>query len=238
MTSPGAAVARARQDNRRLTGKGQATQARIIAAAARLLHDRGAARTSVEDVRLAAEVSSSQLYHYFTDKSALVRAVIVHQAERVLDHQRPPLGELDSIEALTAWRDAFVELHERRRCLGGCPLGSLVGQLAETDEQARIELEGAFERWRAPIRAGLASMRANGSLHPRADPDRLSVALLAALQGGLLLGQVRQDAAPLRDALDTVLDHIRMLTVSTASSPAGASESAVPVPPGKPPADR
>ncbi len=240
MTPPGAAPARASQDNRRLTGKGQATRARIIAAAARLLHDRGAARTSVDDVRLAAEVSSSQLYHYFTDKSALVRAVIVHQTERVLDHQRPPLGELDSIEALTAWRDAFVELHERRRCLGGCPLGSLVGQLADTDEQARIELEGAFERWREPISAGLASMCAGGTLDPRADPDRLSVALLAALQGGLLLGQARQDSAPLRDALDTVLDHIRLLTVpvSAAAAAAGGAKSAVLGPPGESAADR
>jgi AcrR family transcriptional regulator len=220
MTPPGSGTAApGGQDARRLTGKGQATRARIIAAAAELMHDRGVARTSIEDVRLAAAVSSSQLYHYFADKSALVRAAVVHQTERVIAYGQSPLGRLDSVEAFTAWRDAFVELHERRHCLGGCPLGALVGQLAEVDQVSRDELAAAFERWQASIGEGLAAMRARGVLRPEADPDRLAVALLAALQGGLLLGQARRDAAPLRDALDTVLDHIRSLTVPSPPSP-------------------
>ncbi|WP_272952142.1 TetR/AcrR family transcriptional regulator [Mycolicibacterium hodleri] len=47
----------------RLTPKGQRTRARIVDAAARLIWERGVTATTLDDVKLAAEVSSSQLYH-------------------------------------------------------------------------------------------------------------------------------------------------------------------------------
>jgi hypothetical protein len=46
-----------------------------------------------------------------------------------------------------------------------------------------------------------------------ADPDRLATALLVALQGGLLLTQVRRDTVALEAGLDTVIDHVAALTV-------------------------
>jgi hypothetical protein len=44
----------------------------------------------------------------------------------------------------------------------------------------------------------------------RADEDvsTLAVALLAAIQGGMLLSQVNQDATPYRRAVNVVIDHI------------------------------
>src|SRR3954471_15691749 len=95
----------------RLTAKGQATRARILEAAAALIFERGAASTSVEDVQRAAGVSASQLYHYFGDKQSLIRAVVDHQADAALAVQQPYLDQLDSLEALRAWRDSVVERH-------------------------------------------------------------------------------------------------------------------------------
>jgi hypothetical protein len=51
-------------------------------------------------------------------------------------------------------------------------------------------------------------MHEHGRLDPEADPDALSLALLAAVQGGLLLSQIHRSTRPLETALDTVLDHI------------------------------
>ena len=49
----------------RLTPKGERTRARIVEEAAVLIHERGVAGTTLDDVKAAAEVSGSQLYHYF-----------------------------------------------------------------------------------------------------------------------------------------------------------------------------
>ncbi|MGO9891512.1 MAG: TetR/AcrR family transcriptional regulator, partial [Solirubrobacteraceae bacterium] len=80
----------------RLTRKGAATRARIVDAAAEVIFQQGVARTTVEEVRDGAQVSSSQLYHYFDDKPALVRAVIERQADMMIGTQeRFDLSSLD-----------------------------------------------------------------------------------------------------------------------------------------------
>ncbi len=68
-------------DRPRLTPKGARTRARIVEQAAALIHQRGVAGTTLEDVQVAAEVSGSQMYHYFPDKNELVQAVIDYQAD-------------------------------------------------------------------------------------------------------------------------------------------------------------
>ncbi|HWG13620.1 MAG TPA: TetR family transcriptional regulator [Streptosporangiaceae bacterium] len=191
------------QQAARLTPKGERTRARIVAAAARLVHEGGVAETTIEDVKAAAGVSSSQLYHYFADKDELVQAVIDHQADAIVGNtERAGLG---TPEGLRAWRELVVAQAARSSGQGGCPLGSLGGQLAETDARARGQIADGFDRWSDGLRAGLRELDAAGRLRPGLDPDALAVTLLASLQGGLLLAQVQRDPRALATALDTFL---------------------------------
>lgn len=192
----------------RLTRKGQATRDRIVSTAARLMFEQGVAATSTDDVQKAAAVSTSQIYHYFADKRALVRAVIAFQTEAVLGAQQALLAKLDDMGALRAWRDAVVALQRQRQCQGGCPIGSLGAELAETDPDARAEVVAGFARWEQAIADGLRAMHSRGELRGDVDPDRLALATLTALQGGLLLTQLRRDTAPLEAVMDAMLAHI------------------------------
>jgi TetR/AcrR family transcriptional regulator, transcriptional repressor for nem operon len=200
------------RDAVRLTRKGQATRDRIVAVAAAEMFQRGVARTSLDEIKAAADVSSSQLYHYFADKHQLVLAVIDHQTEAVLAGQEPLLSQLDSIESLRAWRGLLVGFQHQLHCTGGCPIGTIGAELAETDPEARSEVAGGFARWEESIRSGLRAMAERGELQKGADPDALALALLSALQGGLLLTQIRRDVRPLEAALDAMIDHIASLT--------------------------
>jgi hypothetical protein len=120
----------------------------------------------------------------------------------VLGDQAGLLDHLDSLEAIDRWFDALVTLQEDRGARGGCPLGSLVGQLAERDEETRAALVGGFARWQEPLIGGLTRMQEEGRLRPDADVASLADVTMAAIQGGLLLSQVRRDPQPLRRALD------------------------------------
>jgi AcrR family transcriptional regulator len=166
------------------------------------------AETTVEHVRDAAEVSSSQIYHYFADKQALVLAVIDHEADHIVGMQQPLFDRLDTMDGLRAWRDALVDVQLDRGCTGGCPLGSLGVELAETDDRARVRVADGFARWETAIRDGLRAMHAAGRLAADADPDGLALALLAALQGGLMLTQVTRETRALEVALDAMLSLI------------------------------
>lgn len=196
-----------------LTKKGKETRARIVAAAAKIMFDRGVARTSIEEVQREAMISASQLYHYFKEKRDLVLAVIEYQTEQVLSNQEPLLSNLDSMEALKTWRDAIVQLQIKRQCQGGCPIGSLASELADTEIAARNVLATGFMQWEQLIRKGLRTMYDRGELRADADPDGLALALLTALQGGLLLTQVRKETTPLETGLDAMLAHIQSFII-------------------------
>jgi AcrR family transcriptional regulator len=195
-------------DRPRLTPKGERTRARIVEAAARLIYERGAAGTTLDDVKVAAEVSGSQMYHYFPDKDELVQAVIAHQAGVIVGNQRQ--ADLGSAEGLRAWRDMVIAQAMSGQGRGGCPLGSLTGQLAETDPNARALLASGFGQWQAAIGDGLRRLRDAGHLPEGTDLDALAVTLLAVLQGGLLLAQAQRDPRPLETAVDTLLELARI----------------------------
>jgi TetR/AcrR family transcriptional repressor of nem operon len=189
-------------DRPRLTPKGARTRARIVEEAAALIHERGVAGTTLEDVRVAAEVSGSQMYHYFPDKNDLVQAVIDYQADTIVDRNRRALSGANGLED---WRKMVIAAAKRTKAKGGCQLGSLVGQLAESDPEARALIEAGFDHWAAAIADGLISLQKDGRLPSGIDPDDLATTLLATLQGGLVLAQVHRSPRPIETAIDTLL---------------------------------
>ena len=90
---------------------------------------------------------------------------------------------------------------------GGCPLGSLVGELADQSEPARRVLAQCFADWQSYLSEGFKAMRDNGELAAPTDPDDLALTVLSALQGGLLMAQATRSARPLELALDMALQH-------------------------------
>jgi TetR/AcrR family transcriptional regulator, transcriptional repressor for nem operon len=191
-----------------ITSRGRATRERIVAAATEVIVRRGVAATSLDDVRAVASVSKSQLYHYFADKDALVRAVVAAAIDGVLGGQ-PQLADLSSWRMISAWFDSLVAVQVERHAIGGCPIGGLVGELADHDDKAQVMLAGGYARWEAPLARGLERMQARGRLRRDANPARLATATLASMQGGLVLTQARRDPEQLRIALDAALAHLR-----------------------------
>jgi len=202
------------------TKKGRATRERIIAAAADLMYRHGVAGTSTPAVRDAAEVSSSQIYHYFADKDDLTNAVIAHQADEIIAGQAL-LRDVENLDTLERWRDLLVDTARRQRGAGGCPLGSLASELADNHPKARDALSAGFDRWLAAISSALARLVENRTLRDDTDVDQLAMALLAVIQGGLLLAQAQRNTNALEAGLDTVLDTIR----SHAATPKRRSSS-------------
>src|ERR1700722_12321793 len=120
------------------TERGRRTRERIVAAAAEVVAERGALGASLDEVGARAAASRSQLYHYFDDKTDLLRAVAEATNDTVLDGQRMLFAGLGTWAGLQRWADALVELQVGRGGRGGCPIANLVVQLGEHDEPTRV----------------------------------------------------------------------------------------------------
>lgn len=185
------------------TERGRRSRAAIVDAAAAAIYANGVAATSLDDVLASAGCGKSQLYHYFSGKAELVRAVIDRQLELVLACQ-PEIHRVDSWVGLRRWADQIVDTH---RAPGGpfaCPLGSLAAEL-KGDETYADSLASAFGRWESLLATGLRTMLDRGQLPPGADPERLSRSVLATLQGSMLLARVHGDVTIVSDAMDRAL---------------------------------
>lgn len=194
---------------RRTTAKGLATRGRIVAMAADLMLTRGVAGTTLDDIGAAAMVGRSQMYHYFTGKSELVRDVVRQQTDAIIAHQGPDYDDLTTWDAWQRWRDRTVAAAAEGDCVGGCPLGSLGTELAERDADARDLVAAGFARWEQGFHDGIRTMREQGLLDTDTDPEALATVVMVALQGGLLLAQVQRDVRPLAIGLDAAIDAIR-----------------------------
>jgi TetR/AcrR family transcriptional repressor of nem operon len=184
-----------------VTEQGRQTRQRIVAAALEVVADKGGVGASLDEVGARAGASRSQLYHYFDDKTDLLRAVAEATNDSVLDPQQALFAGLDTWAGWLRWADALVAFQEGRGGRGGCPIANLVGELGERHDDIRAVLANGFDRWEAHIRAGLTAMVAAGQLRPATDVDWLATSTLASLQGGLLLTQARRDPRSLRRAL-------------------------------------
>ncbi len=192
----------------RLTARGAATRERIVSAAADLMYAQGVAGTSLADVMVVSGTGTSQLYHYFTDKDALVAEVVLTQIARMLDTQQRLLERVDSLRGLRRWRDAEV-LEARGRRRNGCALGSLASELSCRSEHSRLALSEAMATWEEYLRAAVQRIQDNGEVRSDADPGMLAIGILAALEGGLLLAQTSHDPTRLERALDAALLQLR-----------------------------
>ena len=202
----------------KLTGKGQATRARILEHAAELIYTKGVHATNNEQLRRAAGISGSQLNHYFPTKESLVLAVIEWQAERVLTfHRSARFAHFENLDALREWADFYIAYEHA--CSEGCTLGSLASEIIKTDLDVRAELANAFEQWADIFRDGLQRMQRLGRVSAEAEPTRLAHLLLSAFQGGMLLAQVARDITPLKDALNAAIDHVQTFAVLPSTSP-------------------
>ena len=193
------------------TGRGRASRERIVEHAAGLMAERGVAATSLDEVLAAAGAGKSQLYHYFRGRDELVAAAVGLRCAQVLVGLTQALGAVGSLAELEQALAGFVARFEQLG-LPGCPIGSLAAEVAERNEDARLQTAAAFDAWEQLFAGALERMRERGELRADASSAVLATALLASIEGGMVLSQTRKDPASLHIAVEAALAQVRTYT--------------------------
>ena len=205
------------QDDRRLTAKGRAARDRIAQVAAELILSDGLSALNMDALRKAASVSGSQLAHYFTDKRALIRAVVARQINVVLDfHRQPKLRALDTFDDFERWIDLNVRYLRRTGYSGTPTYHALAGQLGKSDSATRATLASGYWQWIELLEQAIQRMKDRGVVAARADRRNLALVIVSAHQGGATLAFTYQADWPHADAVRFAVNYLRMFATDPA----------------------
>src|SRR5215813_11561414 len=82
------------------TRRGQASRDRLVEAAVASVVDHGVRQMRVDEVLAAAGSSKSQMYHYFSDRDALIDAAVARRCQEFLDLLGHAFAGVASLEML------------------------------------------------------------------------------------------------------------------------------------------
>ncbi|MEV4397202.1 TetR/AcrR family transcriptional regulator [Nonomuraea sp. NPDC049607] len=173
-------------DSTRTRSRGADKRRRLMAAAARVLHEQGVERTTIADIAEAAGVPVGNVYYYFKTKDELILAALSEHA----GHLAELTAELDRLPDPRARLKAMVDAWVSRRDVAaryGCPTGTLA---AELDKRAEGGLDVEAGRvMRLLLDWSERQFRALGL----PDADDLALAFVGAYQGMSLLANALRD---------------------------------------------
>jgi AcrR family transcriptional regulator len=191
-----------------LTARGAATRQRIVEAAAALIRERGVADTGLDDIGAATATSKSQMFHYFPGgKADLLLAVATHEAEQVIADQQPYLGDLTSWRKWQAWRRQVIQKYDAQR--DRCPMTALTTHMGKATPATRAIVSTLYGVWTQHLAVGVQALKDSGEIDADTDVHATATAVLAAIQGGVLMMQATDSISYLETALGEALNAMR-----------------------------
>lgn len=168
----------------------------LLDSAALLFRRQGYAATGVNQILESADVKAGSLYHHFpAGKQELAAAVVDAVGGGI---ERRLRGILDSDLAIADIVDAWIDLMSAGLSSDqrdGCPIEPIATESVNASPQVRAASARAFGGWCSAVADRL---RADG--WPNEDANQTALAVIALLEGALILSRIHGDTAALNAA--------------------------------------
>lgn len=186
------------------------TYDRIIESAKELIYAKSYADVGVAAICQKAEVQKGSFYHFFSSKQDLTLAVIDRYfadfKDQIFDQaftpSLPPLARFK--KAFELLIDMQIHIYDQTGQVYGCPFGNLALEVATQDETIRQKLEQQFIRFQKLIRSTLEEAVELGEIKG-INIEKTAAAILAYIEGTLLLAKTHNDPNLLRQLLPAAL---------------------------------
>jgi TetR/AcrR family transcriptional regulator, lmrAB and yxaGH operons repressor len=183
------------------------SRSRMIRAAAELFRQRGYHATTFSDVvRESGAPRGSTYFHFPGGKQELAREAIAKagdELEELVDEAARHADDPGSL--VRALAQILAGRLERSGYQSGCPIATMVLELAPRDEQFSADFDSVFARWRAAL---VTRFQPLGIA-----PDRAAVLAdltISAFEGALILSRAARSIQPFKttiEALISAIDH-------------------------------
>lgn len=161
---------------------------------AELLRVRGYAATGMQQLARAAAAPTGSIYHHFPGGKREVAMAALRQTGAAYIQLLPLLLDRHS-DLATAIEAGFAAAAEDMANTGWanmCPIGTVAGEIADTEPDLRQVTAEIFASW---VDIGSQYLAGRGLSQP--DARAVMYALLAALEGAFLLARAQRDTEPI-----------------------------------------
>ncbi|WP_405014368.1 TetR/AcrR family transcriptional regulator [Kitasatospora sp. NBC_01539] len=177
--------------------KGEETRARLVQATRALIEAQGYYGTGLNQVLAASGAPRGSLYFHFPlGKDEMVALALVEAGEDVGALIAGMTGgDLGPAEVVRGLLDILGDRMAESDYATGCPIATVALETAAGHEELRTVCAAAYDTWQLALTRMLVR---HG--HDRADADATAGAVLALVEGALLLARVRHSRTPLDQA--------------------------------------
>ena len=165
--------------------RSKATVQRILESATALIVERGAEPVTMTEIAQRADVVIGSVYQYFSDKSAIHRAILIRHAAEVRTMLRDRLSQVRTLDEFMVEMDRafdqYFALHQQDKLVIG------LWAIVQTDAELQaIDLEDTMQNARY-----VASVV--GPMLVGVDPDELLATCVLLVQFALYVGRLARD---------------------------------------------
>jgi TetR/AcrR family transcriptional repressor of nem operon len=190
--------------------KGEMTRQRIIEEAAPIFNQRGYQGCSLQALMEATGLEKGGIYRHFASKEELAVEAFRYAMGRVVEARRERVDEVEgAVEKLRYLIKRFVDTPGVMP--GGCPLMNTAIDADDGNEMLRkLALEGIRD-WKAMLCGVVKEGMRQGEIRKEVEPRRIANAIVAALEGALMISRLEGNWTAMSDAqttLERMLDEI------------------------------
>ncbi len=163
------------------------------------------------DVSEATGLEKGGVYNHFATKEELSVAAFEYAATLVSDRIEASLSsKTNALERLRAFLGTYRRSAEWPLMKGGCPLMNTAIEADDTNPELRRRAKVAIERWRARLESVLEEGVGSGEIR-RIDCAAAASAIVATVEGAVMLAKLYGDRSHLDAGLDHLEDYFRSL---------------------------
>ncbi len=180
--------------------KGELTRDQVIAKAAALFNQLGYKSASISDIMRATGLQKGGIYRHFESKEMLELAAFEFSVEELGRRFSDALaGKLTAGERLRAIVAVYASLPTNPPVPGGCPVLNAAVEADDANPALKRRVAKVLRDWHAFVTRVVSQGQRRGELRARVNPAEFTTALIAALEGAIMLSKLWNTTAPMRE---------------------------------------
>ena len=190
--------------------KAERTRQYIIEATAPVFNKKGYAGTSLSDLTEATGLTKGSIYGNFENKEEVALAVFDFNTCRVSDMVEQQMKAADTYyEKLMVYSRVYND--DRLTAHGGCAILNTAVEADDTNEALKIKAAQAILRWKKNIVTLINGGIAAGEFKADINPEEDALAIIALIEGGVMISKVTNSSSSLQQVLRAVENLINQL---------------------------